>query len=411
MTGSERGPRTAHSRSTTWAVIVVGVVAAFQAGKAAIATPDLQTDLGIDLAAVGALSSVIAVAGLVASLFAGAAVGAFGDRKLLIVGAAAILSGALAGAVAPTFALLLTSRLLEGLGFVLVLVAGPAVLNRTTAPDRRDRALALWSCVMPAGIALAMVAGSLIHGWRPLWWASVALAAFAGLAAITIERSDRGPSTAGRDVLRMAGNLLGHRGPLLLALIFALYTLSFFALFSFLPVLLAEGLGWSYLAAGLISAFASLANVAGNLAAGRFLSRGANPTVLLISSSAVMGLCGAGLFLPILPDSARVAAAIVFSAIGGMTPATLMSAAPRLATADKAPAMFGLLMAGSNAGQVLGPVAVGAWVQVQGWSAGAAAVGLAALIAMLAALAARRTLSGQGRPASGDGSGQAAAEV
>ena len=54
----------------------------------------------------------------------------------------------------------------------------------------------------------------------------------------------------------------------LLASTFALYSLMFFALFAFLPVLLMERMDVTYRDAGLLSALASAVNISGNLAAG-----------------------------------------------------------------------------------------------------------------------------------------------
>src|SRR5690606_15036208 len=121
----------------------------------------------------------------------------------------------------------------------------------------RDAAFSLWSCFMPAGMAIAMMAGPAFNGWRSLWWTGCALALLAALAARFAVPADttlapwRGPA-----LRRDAARVMTAGAPLFLALGFALYSLMFFALFSFLPVLLIERMSVSLHTAGALSALA-----------------------------------------------------------------------------------------------------------------------------------------------------------
>ena len=103
-----------------WIVLGCGIVAALHLGKAAIATPSLQADLGVDLAGAGWLTGIFAVLGLLGGAASGAVVAAVGDRRALLLGLGITAVAGVAGATAPSFALLLISRLLEGLGFLLI---------------------------------------------------------------------------------------------------------------------------------------------------------------------------------------------------------------------------------------------------------------------------------------------------
>lgn len=174
--------------------------------------------------------------------------------------------------------------------------------------------------------------------------------------------------------------------PLRLAACFALYSLMFFALFSFLPVLLIERIGASHRMVGLLTALAIGANMIGNLAAGYLLARGVSRPVLVRGTCLTMGLAALGIFLPMFGDVPTFLLCLLFSAVGGLIPATLLSSAPVVApTAALVPVVVGLLMQGSNLGQVVGPVTVGAAIEVWGWHAAAAVVALSALAAMLLA--------------------------
>jgi hypothetical protein len=99
-----------------------------------------------------------------------------------------------------------------------------------------------------------------------------------------------------------------------------------------------------------------------------------------------MGLAGIGIFLEVFGNTPTFLLCILFSAVGGLIPATLISSAPLLApSAALAPVVIGLVMQGSNLGQVIGPVAVAGAIGVYGWAAAAGIVLIAALIATVAA--------------------------
>ena len=375
-------------------VVASGIVAALQVGKAAIAMPLVQAEFGLDLATLGWLASIFAVLGMVGGIPVGTLAIALGARSVLLLGLLAVAIGAFLGATAPRFPMLLASRVVEGLGFLLIIIAGPAILQRVANPDRRDLVMAVWSCFMPTGIALAMLAGLWLTDWRMIWQVTGALAVIAiVLALVTMPKSDAGMRPSWSGLAGDAGAVLGARGPLLLALTFALYALMFFALFSFLPVLLMMRMQVSLATAGLLSALATTGNIAGNLIAGLLLSRGVGRANLIIAASLAMGLCGIGIFLGLLPDAATFLLCVLFAAAGGLIPATLLASAPLAAPATRLmPVVVGLMMQGSNLGQVVGPVAVGGVIEALGWPSAAGLVGAAALLAMLTALGLRSSL-------------------
>lgn len=392
----------AEPRSTHWpsvlVIVAAGVVAALQVGKAVIAAPMLQADLGIGLAAVGWLTGIFAVLGLLAGLPTGALVTCFGSRRVLIIGLLTATLGAASGASSSALPTLLLSRVLEGAGFLLITVAAPSILAQVSAARDRDLAFALWSCFMPVGMALAMLAGPLFEGWRSIWWSGAALAlAVALLVRLVAPRAGERPAWSWRGLGRDTRLVLRARQPLVLAGAFALYSMMFFALFSFLPVLLMERMQVSHSSAGLLSALATAANILGNLAAGVLLSRGARRDLLLAGASLTMGLTSFGIFLPVLPDTATFVLCVLFSAVGGLIPATLLSSAPLAAPgAGLIPVVLGLIIQGNNLGQVVGPVAIGAAIQRHGWGSAAVLVGAAALLAAVLVMALDR---GKARPA------------
>lgn len=382
---------------TVWLTVAVvvgcGIVASLQIGKAVIAAPMLQAEFSLDLSAVGWMTSIFAVLGLVGGIPSGALVARVGDRQTLLFGLGAIILGAAVGALSPSFPVFLASRIFEGLGLLLISVAGPAILQRVVPDGQRDFAFALWSCFMPAGMALAMLAGPLFADWRTVWWTSAALAAaFIVATYLVVEETAANSSPARSTMAQDTLSVVRRQGPVLLATCFAFYSLMFFALFSFLPVLLMERMGVTHGVAGLLSALATAVNIIGNLVAGHLLSRGASRSVLIAVACIAMGASAMGIFLPVFDDAPTFLLCLLFSAVGGLIPATLLSSATIVApSARLAPMVVGLLMQGSNLGQVVGPVAVGGVIDGYGWSAAAGVVVIAALFAAFTALALRRS--------------------
>ena len=71
---------------------------------------------------------------------------------------------------------------------------------------------------------------------------------------------------------------------------------------------------------------------------------------------------------------------VLFSAVGGLIPATLLGTAPLVAPRPAlTAATVGLVMMGSNLGQVIGPVTVGGVIDRYGWAQASLIVAAAAL--------------------------------
>lgn len=396
MTEQTQGrPSPAEPSATDWRAVAVvvasGVIVALQVGKGIITLPALRSDFALGLEAAGWVISIFAFLGVFGGIPAGVAVNRFGDRFLCVAGLLILALGSLMSAAAGSFALLLTGRIIEGLGFLLATVAAPALLQRIVAPRDRDFVFGLWSTFMPAGMAIALLCGAAIEGWRGFWLLNAGLTAAAALlvAVIVPRKGTQGSDLAWSALARDGWTTLISPGPLVLAITFALYSLLYFALASFLPILLVERMAVSPVAAGILSAIVIAANVLGNLAAGMLLGRGlAARWSLIAAATIIMGLTGIAIFLAPLPPLLIFLLCVVFSGVGGLLPATAMTAAPLLVSAPRlAPMGLGLMMQGSNLGQVIGPVTVGAAVDAAGWPAAAwpvaAAAGLALVLASM----------------------------
>jgi predicted MFS family arabinose efflux permease len=364
-------PRVIRLRATRWGVVIAlifaGMIAAGQVGKAAVALPLIQRELGLGLFAASWVIAMYGILGAVAGLPAGAVVSVLTNRAALAGGLVLIGVGSLAGAAAPSGAFLIATRALESFGFLAVVVAIPALLRAAAAEKDNDLVFSFWGTYMPGGSAAMMLVGAHLD-WQALWIVNGALAlAYAPVILWLAPQAAPPVRTRGH----MQGNVkavLTSPGPLLIASAFGVYAFQYFAIIGLFPTLLVERLGLSTAAAGTISAVAVVCNGIGNLLAGA-LMRLRVPLWMVVAGGFVFTAAACfGVFAEGLTVTVVAAVTCLILAVNGLTPASLFAAAPRVtANAHLLTVALGLIVQASNIGQLLGVPAMAAWVERFGW--------------------------------------------
>jgi MFS family permease len=399
MTDSAIAPVSTVARKTPWLTVGLaigaGVVGAFQVGKAAMALPALRADLGIGLAAAGWVLAIFNLIGVATGMAIGGLVGRWGDRRAVLAGLVLLAAASLAGAAAPDIAVLLATRFVEGMGFLMIIVAAPSLVMRLSRPDDLKLALGIWGAYMPLGQAIMVLAAPLLlvpFGWRGLWIANtLLLVLFAALLARVTARLPRPPSRPSRSLWRDLRETVTAPGPLLLTGIFGAYSMQYLAVMGFLPTVLIEHEGLGTAAAGALAALAMAMNGVGNVVAGLILQRGVRRWRLIAIASLAMGSASLGIFVADLPVALGYVLYLAFAGFGGMLPASVFGAVPSHAPSRHlVPMTNGLLVQGSNLGQVIGPPTVGALAAAIGWHWAPLLIVPAALSATLLSLVLRR---------------------
>lgn len=343
------------------------MVAAVHMGKAPPALPALRAEIGLSLVGAGWVVSLFNVTGGVLGLVAGTFGDRFGSRRVVVYGLVALAIGSLAGAFAHSPWLLLGGRFLEGLGFIAVATATPGMIVAATRIGDLRLALGAWSTYMPAGSAMAMVLAPLLLvglGWRGVWVAAALLALVWAVLLLCWMPPDRPhhERTDGASLWRNIVLTVTRAGPWVLALAFGCYTIQWVSLMVWLPTFLIEQRGLAIGSASVLTALVIACNVPGNLLGGWLLHRHLARWKLLALSGLGMIVCLAAIFGTQLPDTLRYFACLAFSCAGGMLPAAVLSGAPVVAPSSAQIATTnGLLIQGSNAGQMIGPPAL-AWL-------------------------------------------------
>ena len=364
------------SPRTPWIVILAGVSAALHVAKLPPALPVLQQELGITLVQAGFLLSLVQLATMALGVVAGLTADGIGLKRSMLIGLGLLFGAGLAGGWAQGVGTLLVLRALEGLGFLMATVPAPSLVRRCVAPAQLTRMLGFWGAFMPFGTALALLAGPAVMGaigWPGWWWLIALISGAMALWvawAVPADPPPHGAAHAGEGWRARLAQTLGAGGPWLAALTFAVYSAQWLAVIGFLPALYTQAgiTGWR---GAVLTALVAAVNIVGNVAAGRLLSRGVAPPVLLWWGFGAMAL---GTFLAFGAPAAdapvlRYLGALLFSMVGGLIPGSLFGLAPRLAPSDRTVSTtVGWIMQWSAVGQVSGPPLV-AWVasQAGGW--------------------------------------------
>lgn len=388
ITSAARSTST-HGNRVAYLVVAAGMSAALHIWKLPPALPELQKEMGLSLVESGFLLSLVQLAGMTLGLLMGLFAEKIGLRRCVVVGLALLGAASALGTVVHDKNALLLFRALEGCGFLMVTLPGPALIRRLVESSHLSRIMGLWGTYMPIGTVIILLAGSWIlsvSNWRMLWLL-LAGVSFLMLAAVVrwipsdppraaVQPADKQKNSA----MAIIKTTLASGNVWLVALSFGAFSGQWTAVIGFLPSIYVAA-GISGTTAGALTAIVAGAGAVGNVAAGRLLHRGVRPKVLLCTGFAVMAL-GALYAFGLNPSATgKFIAVLLFSGVGGLVPTTLFLLAIKLAPSVRTTSTsIGWLQQCQALGQFSGPPAV-AWVVTMagGWQWTWVATGTCAL--------------------------------
>jgi predicted MFS family arabinose efflux permease len=274
--------------------------------------PRVAAEFGVSTATAGLLRSASGLAAGLGAFALGPVARRVGLRDLLVLGLSGLAAGSVAGAVAPTFAVLIAAQVLIGASLAIVLSAGVAAAAAWAPEDARPRVLSwtlagqpvAWIVGLPAVGAVAAV------GWR---WAMLVVPSAGALVALAAARSrPPDPPSGSRDNLRVllhqprvAGWAVGE------LLAYSAWT----GTLVFAGALFVESYGVTPGRTGVLLAAGAAAYVPGGLLARRWTGAGARGALVSLALLAGTGVAVFGAIRPGVWASAAVFAALGF--LGG----------------------------------------------------------------------------------------------
>jgi DHA2 family lincomycin resistance protein-like MFS transporter len=184
-----------------------------------VALPSIGADFGADGHALTWVVVGYTITGGGLLMLGGRLGDVFGRRRILLLGTTLFGAASLLAGLAPSFAVLVTARLLQGAGEAIALPAAMAVIVLMFPEGpRRSRALSVWAAVASCGLVLGFVVSGIITellGWRWIFLVSVPFILVVLAAVVFLVPSER-PADA--TPLALPGSLLLVAAPLLFTL-------------------------------------------------------------------------------------------------------------------------------------------------------------------------------------------------
>jgi MFS family permease len=356
-------------------VFAASIAAAATIGKLVPHIPRLAGEFDISLGAAGFLVSAVMLPGALAGPLFGALVDRVPPQRVALFGLAVEAAASAVLPLASNLWLFLALRLVEGVGFTFVIVAGTLMVVGVTTPQQRSVALATWSSFAPLGFALGQLFAADASDRTIAFGHALALGAVAALVATCVP-AIAAPRSAGAKVVQA----LRHSPALRTAMAFGCVAGLLLGAVALAPLLIAPGAGITVAEAAKLTAVAALPGIAGRFASGWLLGISAPRRVF--GGAAALGL----LFIPLafmaaVPVAVALAAFAAFQIAMGALAGILQAMLPQVAPS---PGQLGTVTGLANQmitiGNLLGPpVVLGAYAAAGTGAAIALLVGAAAL--------------------------------
>ena len=294
--------------------------------KVAPIVPVLTESMGLSGAGqAGLLMSVFVFSGIFLAIPSGVIIAKLGYYKTGIIALAAILAGSVVGAVDLGYAVMLGSRIVEGVGLILLMTLGPAAVASSFDDKRRGSAMGLLMCFMAFGqIAMFNLAPRIAEAsaWENVWWFTAAYAVVflvvwvvalrnldASLAAAGAPSGTEADAAAGPAKL-FSKDVFLNKGVWLIGITLMVYLIAEQGVISFLPTYLAEVRGMDAAAASSIVSIAPLVGIPVGIVAGMVSdktgSRKKPLGVLMLASAVTYAL------MPTFPTGVFVVLVVLF---------------------------------------------------------------------------------------------------
>jgi MFS family permease len=284
--------------------------------------------------------------------------------------------------------------MVEGAGYLVLVIAIPAIASAVAPPSWRAPVLAAWGGFVPVGFAAAdFLAGWVLPAAGPEVYLLAATAVFALLAVLAAallgrvtdwpKEKDRSPVKAARGLFAATLN-----GPVILvALAFGIYVVLSVGFFTFMPAFVASGSSAILLSAGMVALLVPLGNLATSV-----LVRGSNGRFAAMLAAGGFAVTAAAAVPAFAADAALLAtaAAVLLAVSGGVTASALFASVPFIVPrTGSASVAIGLIAQTGGFATVFGPPLAGhvidnyAWIGFGWFIAAWAVIGVASLTPLL----------------------------
>lgn len=352
-----------------------------------------------DLVQGGLLMSIVAITAIILALFGGMLTVRFKPKTLAVFALCCAIVGNIVGYVAPSFGVLLFSRLIEGLGYGMQTAVMPTLISEIFPEDKRRVPMALYSIWVSIGMLIIFNGAAIITGgfvdWKATWlFCAVMFVIILVIFFLVVKEPEdsalgQGASTSISEQMKEIGVEARNPSTWSLTLVFTIFGLGCSAFSTFAPTFCVEALGMDMVVANGATSFLTIGMLAGGFIMSGILGvyKGSRPMLMLIVTI-ITGVFFTISFL--IPTPVLVIPfCIVFGIVLQTIPPTTFAVAPETAISPKTVGMaLGIATAGDHLGAFIGTVFLGAVVQSAGgnWLMAVPVMGAFALIGIIGAI-------------------------
>lgn len=162
----------AMEKSALFACCLTSFMSSFTIAAINVALPSIEKDLSMNAVQLSWLSTAYLLAIVVLLVPAGRLADIYGRKKVFTIGLFCFTIASALAAFVPSAALLITSRVFQGIGAALYTTTGIAILTSVFPPDRRGRAIGVYASAVYLGLSLGPFIGGIMTqhlGWHSLF--------------------------------------------------------------------------------------------------------------------------------------------------------------------------------------------------------------------------------------------------
>lgn len=372
-----------------WIVVLIaflgGTSLALVQNKVAPCILAIMEYFNISMLTAGWLLSAFSIMGIAIAIPAAFIINCLGPKKSGMISLACAIVGSLLGVFTDSVAVLLLSRVVEGLGVGLISVVGPALISMWFPVEKRGLPMGIWaSWQMVAQAAMFFVGGVLTvnYGWQGMWWFALIICVIAAvLYQWKVESPPAGSNYADAetaDVSLVEG--LKSKSAWLLAGAAMFFCISCFGFATWIAPYWSQAFGWDIDSANKWVSYTYMLEVLLVIMVGWYLDR--------VRDRKKVGVIAGLLYTFVLLYSFRMNSPqlilpfiIIYPLLEGTIPTVLWTIAPQTVEKPELAAMaLGLMNLGLYVGITIGPPLTGAVIETYGWAAGTIPIAISSLI-------------------------------
>lgn len=351
-------------RAGSWPSILLtlafAVIIAACHGKTILLVADIANAFSVSPSRASWVVSAVAVVAALASPLVNWIVARVGERRAIVFGLLLAAACSYLASRTEDFTTLITLRVIEGAGYISVVLAALTLLVHTTEGRRRTTALAFWSVASPLGGAIAIFAVAPYVGGQHGEWRNAfsghALVLLVLLLATPLLPSVNLATRSERHSLRQTFRLYADPSVLRLALAVGAPLTVALGLVTITPDYFIHSLGVAPSTIGVISTIGILSSVLAGLLAGFVLNLRFFGPLAVVGGALIGVVLEVLVFIPGIAASTAIVAKIVQGFVGSFVVAWVFTSIPRMSRGGDVMGAGGVAEQALYLSMFLGPV-------------------------------------------------------